>query len=137
MQVQPKHFEGTTSTGAGAAAVRKVAIPLPIDGAWTVTGEVIAIDPAPGRVASHNVTFNLDITGVSIAGTATETDAVGPTAWPMLPAGGWGAALVTAVLNAGSAVPPVVVPTLELEFTGNAAVADWAWELNLTTFTVP
>jgi hypothetical protein len=52
-----------------------------------------------------------------MGGTATETDGVGPSAGPTQPANNpFTGALVTAVLNPGAAGPPVVPPTLELQF---------------------
>lgn len=135
-----KHFQGVLAVpiAASAAASRRVVIPLPTDGAWNVTGQVIVTNPASGR---QTVIFNLAVSGNSVAGTATETDGVGPTAWPTQPSvNPFTGTLVTVILNAGAAGPPVVPPTLELEFTGSSiggATSDWSWTLDATNVSVP
>jgi len=132
------HVEGSATTANAAVAARKVALPpLPINGAWSINGQILAVDPAVGATRNQ-VQFNMAASGISIAGIATETDGVGPSAWPTQPAVNlFTSTVVTLVLNPGS---PTVSPTAELEFTGPTlegppASADWFWELDVTLAT--
>jgi len=133
------HVEGQASTLINAAAARVVALPpLPINGTWSINGQILAVDPAVGGT-THQVQFNIAASGISIAGTATETGLVGgagANAWLTQPSGNpLTAAVVTLVRNAGISSGP---PTAELEFTGSSVCAlDWFWELDVIVATVP
>src|SRR5262245_11995909 len=99
-QIQTSHYEGTASTAANALAARKVVIPLPYNGSWTVNGQVQAIDTSSTRATTHQVVFNIQASGHCTGGTTHETDDAGPSGWTTQPAvNPFTGTLVTAVFN--------------------------------------
>jgi hypothetical protein len=126
MNMQTIPVRGKTTT-ADATPVRKLAIPLPADGAWCITGKVIAVDSAAGR--SRSVTFTPTISGYSAAGVAREND--GEQGIPMFPATGFGVVGVTITPVFSGQGPDA--PVCELQFTGAAGVTiAWGWDLSVT-----
>jgi hypothetical protein len=126
--VQTRHIEGTF-TAAGADAKRAVAIPLlPAEGAWSITGHLIAVDQATPR---HAVTFFPKFTGVCEGGVATPNH---------------GNKLVTQPLDGGSAQTwapggiglKVSGQQLEIEITGikDKSVV-WAYSLDVVVISLP
>jgi hypothetical protein len=126
MNMQTIPIRGTTTT-ADATPVRSVAIPLPADGAWCITGRVVATDTASGR--SRSVAFSPVLSGYSAGGVPHENDGA-QGAIPMAPATGFGVA--------GVGIAPVFsgqgpsAPVCELQFTGAAGVnIAWGWNLSV------
>jgi hypothetical protein len=109
---------------------------LPVNGSWSITGQIHAFEQAAGR--THAYLFQLAMNGSCAAGVATETDALTPpyTVAPA-PAGGW-AALALGLLGTDAA-PIASGPILEIEMTGLAAptIIDWAWDLTLVFVDAP
>jgi hypothetical protein len=139
MQSQRIPISGIATTTTSSAAARKFVMPLPFDGSWAINGQIIATNPASGR---QTCVYNVTASGNCVAGAVTETDGVGPSAWPTQPSPTpLAGALVTVVFNNGSAAAPPVAqinPTAEIELTGSSVGAlDWSCELTVTLTTVP
>lgn len=129
------------NTGAGQTTAvgptRLIVIDqLPVNGSWSITGQVHAFEHAANR--THAYVFHLAMNGYCAAGVAIETDARTPpyTAMPA-PSEGW-AALALGLLGTDAA-PIASGPILEIEMTGLAApmIIDWAWDLTLVFVDAP
>jgi hypothetical protein len=103
---------------------------LPVNGSWSITGQIQAFDKATERTQAY--LFHVAMSGYCSAGVAIETDALTPshTAVPV-PTGAWAALAVN--LLGTDAAPIATGPVLEIEVTGLAApmFIGWAWDLDL------
>ena len=120
--VETRHFEGTFAV-AGANKKPAIVVPLlPKDGAWTITGQVVAVDEANPR---HSVTFFPRFTGVCASGVVTENN-TGPIA--MQPKDGGKAQ----AWEPGGLFPIITGSRLEVAVGGiEGKTLLWAWSLDL------
>jgi hypothetical protein len=84
MRSQKVPVSGMATTAPNGKPTRKFMIgALPIDGAWSFTGRVLALNPASGRQNTRQVQFNINASGACTAGVAQETDGIASgSAWP-------------------------------------------------------
>ena len=122
------NISGHTTT-PDATPVRTIAIPLPVDGAWSITGKVLAVDNASGR--SRSVVFFPDISGYCVAGVAHENDGLAGV-YPTSPTAGYGVD--------GVGIAPVLTgagpdaPVCEIQLTGaDGMTIAWGWELDVAS----
>ena len=120
------NISGHTMT-PDATPVRTIAIPLPVDGAWSITGKVLAVDSASGR--SRSVIFLPHIAGYSVAGVAHENDGLAGV-YPTSPTAGYGVEGVGIAPVFTGAGPDA--PVCEIQLTGADGVTiAWGWDLDV------
>jgi hypothetical protein len=102
---------------------------LPVNGSWSITGQIQAFEQGAER--THAYLFQVAMNGYCTAGVAFETDAPLPSHAAMPAAGAWAALAVN--LLGTDAAPVATGPVLEIEVTGLAApmIIGWAWDLSL------
>lgn len=126
--IQKRHIEGVF-TATGAAVKRALSIPLlPKDGAWAITGHVIAVDPALPR---HSVTFFPQFTGVSEGGVVTSNNTSKFKSQPLDGgrAQGWAPGGIALTITGQQA--EIEVAGIEDETTV------WAWSLDVVVLSLP
>lgn len=118
--VQKRTIEGVLKVG-GAAPRRAISIPLlPKDGAWSITGQVIAVDEATPRLA---VTFYPQFTGTCAGGVATPNSGAKVAGQPKERAKTWEPVGVSMVASGQQ---------VEIEVTGiEDKTIVWAWSLDV------
>ena len=122
------NISGHTMT-PDATPVRTIAIPLPVDGAWSITGTVLAVDSASGR--SRSVIFLPHIAGYSVAGVAHENDGLAGV-YPTSPTAGYGVEGVGIAPVFTGAGPDA--PVCEIQLTGADGVTiAWGWDLDVAS----
>jgi hypothetical protein len=126
--LQTRHIEGMF-TATGATAKRAVSIPLlPKDGAWSITGHLIAVDQGTPR---HAVTFFPQFTGVCEGGVVTPNSTTKIKSQPV--EGG-------RAQNWAPGGPALAVTgqQLEIELTGiEDKTIVWAWSLDVVVLALP
>lgn len=125
--VQQRHLEGVFSV-AGATATRAITLPaLPKDGAWSLSGHVIAVDEATPR---SSVTFFPRLSGACAAGVMTQNNT---TKMSMQPSDG--GRLQT--WEPGGLTVTITGQQVELQVTGiEGKTLVWAWALDLLLVTM-
>ena len=120
--VQKRCLEGMVAV-TGATATRAITIPvLPKDGAWSLSGSVIAVDEASPR---SSVTFFPRFSGACSAGVATQNNTTKITSQPS--DGGR-----TRTWEPGGLTMTITGQQLEIEVTGiEGRTLVWAWSLDL------
>lgn len=126
--VQKRHIEGVF-TATGAAPTRAIGIPLlPKDGAWAISGHVIAVDQAAPR---RSVTFFPYFTGVCEGGVATPNNGIKFRSQPM----DGGRAQMWAPGGIGMTITG---QQLEIEVAGiEDTTVVWAWSLDVVVLSLP
>ena len=126
--LQTRHIEGMF-TATGATAKRAISIPLlPKDGAWSITGHLIAVDPATPRNA---VTFFPQFTGVCEGGVVTPNSTTKIKSQPV--DGGR-----TQTWAPGGPALAVTGQQVEIELAGieDKSIV-WAWSLEVVVLALP
>ena len=126
--VQTRHIEGTFTT-TGAAPLRAISIPLlPKDGAWSITGDLIAVNAATPRLA---VTFFPQFTGVCEGGVVTPTSTTKIKSQPP-------EAARAQVWAPGGAALAVTGQQVEIELTGiENTTIEWGWSFDVVVLALP
>lgn len=123
---------GTGQTTAVGPTRLIVIDQLPVDGSWSITGQVHAF--AQGNAYLFQVAMN----GSCSAGVAIETDGrASPYTVTPAPAGLWAALALRLIGTDAAAIASG--PILEIEVTGLAAptIINWAWDLTLVFVDAP
>jgi hypothetical protein len=134
MNVRKIQNIGTGRTTAVGPTRLIVIDQLPVNGSWSITGQIHAFEQAVPR--THAYLFRLAMSGYCAAGVAIENDTLPHTAAPA-PAGPSAALGITLL---GTDAPAIASgPILEIEMTGLAApmIIDWAWDLTLVFVDAP
>ena len=130
--VQTRHIEGTI-TATGAAAQRAISIPLlPKDGAWSITGHLIAAHAATPR---NSVTFFPQFTGVCEGGVVTPNNP--PNGVPKTKSQPTDGGRAQTWAPGGPALA-VTGQQVEIELTGieNTTIV-WGWSFDVVVLELP
>jgi hypothetical protein len=128
MNVQKIPVRGTSQT-AGNTPKRAIVVPLlPMDGAFSISGTILAVDDSATR---FSVEFYPRFGGSVVAGKVTENDTGAPTAQPQDGGTGQGWA-------PGAPKTTITGRQLEVTLTGiDGKTIDWAWDLEVILFSLP
>jgi hypothetical protein len=128
MNVQRIPVRGTSQT-VGNTAKRAIVVPLlPMDGAFSISGTILAVDDSATR---FSVEFYPRFGGSVVAGKVTENSTGAPAAQPQDGGTGQGWA-------PGAPKATITGRQLEVTLTGiDGKTIDWAWDLEVILFSLP
>ncbi len=135
--IEKIHIEGGCATTNPGSSTIEIPLPqLPAEGAWSITGTVLAFKTgAASQAAADSLAFALSIVGNSSGGAAGETDGL-TNPYTILPAtGGLGVSLTVGFGN----IPGQTTQTLYLNLNDpvNPSTVAWGWALDVVALSLP